>query len=146
MMAFMAPRFALASKGDSAEQVERYLPNNYYIAAETPEGFLLAGTDAFGWTMKDFVIPRLQSGSIGVREITAEQALVLGFTPEERVITNEEALFWSNADGWVDLASATRFGRHEIHGLDLPQSAMTKWVDLAEAQKIETYRQSLELA
>ena len=142
----MAPRFALASGRDSAEQVAPFLPDNYYIAAKTPDGFLLAGTDDAGWTMKDFVIPRLQSGLIGVREITVEKALALGFTPEERVITNEEALFWSNDDGWVDLASATKFGRHELAGLDLPQSAMTKWVDLTEAQKIETYRQSLELA
>lgn len=143
----MAPRFLLVSSSrDSAAEVSPYLPANYYLALETPEGFLVAGSDNAGWTLKDYVIPRLLSGSISSQEISKDKALALGFKPQEMVITNAEALFWSNSDGWVDLASATIFGRHEIYGLNLPDSAVSRWVDMAEAHRVEALRHSLELS
>jgi hypothetical protein len=142
----MSPRFALINKSrDSAEQVGRYLPANYYLAQDTPDGYLVAGSDNAGWTMDGYVLPRLLSGLIGGHEITQDKATELGFTPEPRVVSNEEGLFWSNDQGWVDLASATVFGRHEVPGLNLPLSAMSQWVDMDQARKIESQRLQQEI-
>ena len=141
----MAPRFALIdSKRDSVEQVVPYLSSNYYLAKELPEGLLIAGSDTAGWTLDDYILPRLKSGLIIAHEITEEEALALGFQPEDWVITNEEALFWSNIDGWGDLASATRFGRHEMPGLTLPQSSFSQWIPIDKAPRIEARRQAQE--
>lgn len=48
--------------------VKRYLPTNY---GSFQFGFdvFVVGTDVAGWTMDDYIIPRLRSGNYGVREI-----------------------------------------------------------------------------
>jgi hypothetical protein len=62
------------------ETIARYLPANYkviYIEPSTrPDGgwsdmanVLVEGKDVAGWTLKDYVIPRLGSGLFGSREI-----------------------------------------------------------------------------
>ena len=53
----------------SVDEVNRYLPQNYK-AFRTPGGFILIyGEDLYGWTMQDYVIPRLASGLITAREL-----------------------------------------------------------------------------
>lgn len=50
------------------------------------------------------------------------------------VITNEdddEPLFWSNADGWGFLSTATIFTRDEANELNLPIGG--KWISLVTA-------------
>jgi hypothetical protein len=54
----------------TVEKVYAYLPANYeVIAAYTTPGnttvVLIAGTDKAGWTLDDYVIPRLGSGLYG---------------------------------------------------------------------------------
>ena len=141
----MAPRFALVTPTTRPlAEIAAYMPSNYYVARETPEGWLIAGSDSAGWTLDDYIKPRLLSGSIGSKEITKQKALALGFVAEPFVIFNEEALFWSNLDGWVDLASATHFGRHEVPSLNLPESAYSQWIALDQADEIDARRRKHE--
>lgn len=51
----------------TAEKVARYLPANYEVVAaySTDDGetvVLISGKDNAGWTLDDYVIPRLASG------------------------------------------------------------------------------------
>lgn len=55
---------------DQLKTVERYLPGNYSIIPNTytttPDGKFrvgISGEDNAGWTLEDYVIPRLQSGN-----------------------------------------------------------------------------------
>jgi hypothetical protein len=81
-------RVAIVTGGaDSLDQVQRYMPSNYQartVFAQTSgkfldEGFpqgvyahviLIVGHDVAGWTMDDYVLPRLASGLIFATEIT----------------------------------------------------------------------------
>jgi hypothetical protein len=45
------------------EMIRRYLPSNY-IAFTWGNHVWIEGEDVAGWTMEDYVIPRLQSGNI----------------------------------------------------------------------------------
>lgn len=67
-------RIALALTSD-AKDVAQYLPGNYSVIGRTIElgnidiplthmGILIAGVDNHGWTLEDYVIPRLGSGLI----------------------------------------------------------------------------------
>ncbi len=73
-------RFAEISNPDEDwERVKAYLPDNYQvtrIAVEVPDGevmirLLIIGTDVAGWTMDEYVIPRLASGLIFATEISS---------------------------------------------------------------------------
>lgn len=55
--------------GITLDKVERYLPGNYNVTAQPQvdgfapeEGVLIFGRDSAGWTMEDYVVPRLNSG------------------------------------------------------------------------------------
>lgn len=60
---------------DPAEVVAAYLPVNYGVSGPTTEGVdgkpvvLIEGEDVAGWTLDDYVIPRLLSGLMGCREM-----------------------------------------------------------------------------
>lgn len=54
----------------AADTVARYLPGNYEVVAEGQTMIVIEGEDNAGWTMDDYVIPRLASGLIYAREIT----------------------------------------------------------------------------
>lgn len=58
-------------KGDP-ETIDRYLPSNYSIVAQTPDGLVIEGYDVAGWTLDDYVIPRLASGLHFAHEIEGE--------------------------------------------------------------------------
>jgi hypothetical protein len=52
-----------------------YLPGNYKVVGELDldEHYytvLIEGRDSAGWTLEDYVIPRLMSGLMGCREVT----------------------------------------------------------------------------
>jgi len=55
---------------DNAETVARYLPSNYEVLhpAWSEGGILIGGMDVAGWTLDDYVIPRLASGLIRCEE------------------------------------------------------------------------------
>ncbi len=64
---------------DTAETVAAYLPQNYRVlgvlkrdaedSAFTGDTVLIGGTDNHGWTLDDYVIPRLGSGMMRCTEI-----------------------------------------------------------------------------
>lgn len=72
-------RYAIIKSADSREQLERYLPGNYRIVFEyvsADDGFdsgktrfVIEGRDVAGWTLDDYVKPRLASGLIFAVEI-----------------------------------------------------------------------------
>jgi hypothetical protein len=64
-------RYAVVVSDSPLETVQRYLPANYE-ATQLGDRVFIAGRDNAGWTLDDYVIPRLASGLHTVREITAE--------------------------------------------------------------------------
>ena len=57
-----------------ADQVRDYLPANYQVICTTDDDrVIIAGEDDHGWTLDDYVIPRLGSGLMFAREIKLEQ-------------------------------------------------------------------------
>ncbi len=59
----------LGGLGASLDTVRDYLPSNY-TATEDAEGILISGKDSHGWTLDGYVIPRLGSALIAVKEVT----------------------------------------------------------------------------
>jgi hypothetical protein len=52
------------------EQVVRaYLPGNYEVVAAVEDRVLIEGVDIAGWTLEDYVIPRLASGLHACKEV-----------------------------------------------------------------------------
>lgn len=55
--------------GPTRETAANYLPANYQVTEVTPEWVYFQGYDDHGWTLEDYVIPRLASGLIWAEEI-----------------------------------------------------------------------------
>jgi hypothetical protein len=53
-----------------ADTVARYLPSNYSVLRAEGENVIIQGEDSAGWTLEDYVIPRLASGMIRAKETT----------------------------------------------------------------------------
>lgn len=72
-------RYAKVSvKNADAETIARYLPGNYHVAELewsdwSGEYVIIAGEDYAGWTLDDYVIPRLASGLISATELTEKE-------------------------------------------------------------------------
>ena len=69
-------RFAVVQNARDAKQLWQYLPQNYEVIGgdfgDDPAKpvYLIVGYDSAGWTLDDYVIPRLSSGLIIATEIT----------------------------------------------------------------------------
>lgn len=65
---------AIAATGKS-QQVAEYLPMNYRVLGRTLDntGTIIIGVDDHGWTLDEYVIPRLGSALIACIEITHEE-------------------------------------------------------------------------
>jgi hypothetical protein len=63
---------------ERARVIEAYMPSNYsafpVIADSVTVGVLIVGEDSHGWTLDDYVLPRLASGLYFAREIDADAA------------------------------------------------------------------------
>lgn len=57
---------------DSVEQLARYLPFNYEVVVGPDGQPYIEGHDYAGWTLDDYVIPRLASGLIVAEEVSTE--------------------------------------------------------------------------
>ena len=55
--------------------IERYMPGNYTATAIGPD-VLIAGVDVSGWTLEDYVIPRLASGLYFAEELVGTRERV----------------------------------------------------------------------
>lgn len=69
-------RYALVTVDvGKVEQIKAYMPGNYEVVGRTPIGasntvkVLIAGRDRAGWTLHEYVIPRLASGMYWAEEI-----------------------------------------------------------------------------
>lgn len=51
-----------------AESVAAYLPNNYHVTEIHRTYVVIEGEDRAGWTLDDYVIPRLASGLYFTKE------------------------------------------------------------------------------
>ncbi len=54
-------RYAEISGGEP-DVVATYLPSNYEVVGVAGNKVIIAGTDDHGWTLDDYVLPRLASG------------------------------------------------------------------------------------
>ncbi len=69
-------RFATVRNAKDRSHLEAYLPSNYKVLVSQNlsngkgEIFIIGGEDNAGWTLDDYVIPRLGSGLIFAEEIT----------------------------------------------------------------------------
>ena len=65
-------RRAVIHGGDIA-RVAAYLPSNYQVAGwdDNVEGVVIVGSDSAGWTLDDYVLPRLASGCMFGKEVTS---------------------------------------------------------------------------
>ena len=55
------------------ETVQAYLPSNYEVTGTHEDGgIVINGVDNLGWTLDDYVIPRLASGGYFAREATQD--------------------------------------------------------------------------
>jgi len=80
-------RVAIANTGKSKE-VAKYLPSNYRVLGRTLDntGTIIIGVDDHGWTMEQYIIPRLASGMIHCEEVTHEEGkdwgdIMISITP-----------------------------------------------------------------
>jgi hypothetical protein len=52
--------------------IQAYLPGNYSAVTQADGSVLIFGQDSCGWTLDDYVIPRLASGLHFAREIALD--------------------------------------------------------------------------
>jgi len=80
-------RYALVSGARSAREVEAYLPANYELSSQDTyehdgrQVYVIEGRDSAGWTLHDYVGPRLGSGLMGCREVGLDHP-VMKLIPE----------------------------------------------------------------
>jgi len=60
-------RYARINRGpdgtvEDADRVAAYLPSNYSVVGVFADQVIIAGNDNAGWTLEDYVLPRLASG------------------------------------------------------------------------------------
>lgn len=64
-------RYATVTNAPVQGGLYRYLPDNYTILGDLNDGRLVIhGEDVAGWTLDDYVIPRLASWSMLATEVT----------------------------------------------------------------------------
>ena len=70
-------RYAIVrGQGITTTKVQEYMPRNYEVLCYADGGVLIGGEDNAGWTMQDYVLPRLASGLYFGNELTElEQGL-----------------------------------------------------------------------
>lgn len=64
-------RYAVVRGAESLAVIADYLPGNYHVLHKDPNGagVIVGGEDDHGWTLEDYVIPRLQSGLMQATEV-----------------------------------------------------------------------------
>lgn len=94
-------RYALVRGAAFKEQVERLLPDNYWIVNEVHDdngtdrlvpAFVIEGEDKAGWTLDDYVIPRLGTGLCPAVEITVEHEAIPPFVKNPDRIRRDHPL------------------------------------------------------
>jgi len=70
-----ATRYANVRGARSKKEVAAYLPDNYSVLGTntTSGAVIICGVDFMGWTLDDYVIPRLGSGNMGCTEYVLDE-------------------------------------------------------------------------
>jgi len=63
-------RRAIVSGHRSVQELKAYLPFNYEVTIGPDGKVYVEGHDYAGWTLDDYIIPRLASGLIVAEEVT----------------------------------------------------------------------------
>jgi hypothetical protein len=115
-------RTAVVQSATPIETIARYLPDNYSVRMGAGGKPVITGEDVAGWTLDDFVIPRLASGLIWAEEVVGPRSFKVGVkTPGDlswtsngvRWPTREQAKAagadlaarWTAVVGWTVLES-----------------------------------------
>ncbi|GEM_PF-2965460 len=71
-MKIFTKRWAVVRGVDTRKRIEAYLPERYKIAAfvAAEQVALISGRDVAGWTLDEYVLPRLASGLMYGTEVT----------------------------------------------------------------------------
>lgn len=93
-------RYAIVTGARSGKEVAAYLPDNYEVIGEyavddptpsrnegpdtRPNHWIIRGVDVAGWTLADYVTPRLWSGLMGCREVGVDDPAVQRALYDER--------------------------------------------------------------
>ena len=98
-------RIAIVHTG-KASQVADYLPSNYRVIGRTVDnaGTVIIGVDDHGWTLDDYVIPRLGSGLMRCEEVFHREGLEWG--PPQRCNRCNAVL---KTIKWLEHSTATGF-------------------------------------
>jgi hypothetical protein len=71
-------RFAFVFGARRREEVAAYMPANFAVLGEGMRDgrtfYVIGGTDNAGWTLDEYVIPRLASGLMRAQEVTEREA------------------------------------------------------------------------
>ena len=67
-------RIAQVINDRNLSEVQAYMPSNYR-AFEDRGNIYILGSDVAGWTMDDYILPRLGSGLIAARELSDREWL-----------------------------------------------------------------------
>jgi len=119
----------LWGKAASVDSIKRFLPSNYTARVIGPD-VLVAGTDSAGWTLDDYVIPRLGSGLFYAKEVSAADAWpdsyhVEGPDPSVGLFGNAVAhqdCRWPDSDGAATMTEVAAVGqRVDGHGYEYVQ-------------------------
>ena len=71
----MSERYAIITTS-TPDAVAAYMPANYMVMGRSADGaVLISGVDNCGWTLEDYVLPRLASGLYWGREIGHDEFL-----------------------------------------------------------------------
>lgn len=87
------------------ETLKRYLPGNYVFVLHDGDGGLIAGRDSAGWTLDDYVIPRLASGLYFATEVDLNDT--------ERRLAERVLADAANSDLRAELRAERRSGEDE---------------------------------
>lgn len=66
---------------DTTKTVAAYLPQNYRILGNDGPNIIIGGVDNRGWTLDDYIIPRLASGMMICKEIDLTLEAILEYDP-----------------------------------------------------------------
>lgn len=66
---------------DTVHTVAAYLPGNYKVLGMQGDDVMIGGVDNHGWTLDDYVIPRLASGMMHCEEIILDLEHILKYDP-----------------------------------------------------------------
>lgn len=79
-------RFATVRGADNEKHLDAYIDGtDYEIIGRMDDVFIIAGEDVAGWTLDDYVIPRLASGLIFADEIELDRLKIKVAAAESQI-------------------------------------------------------------